>query len=314
MRQIHTVPTGLSISLALQRLSLTLANQTRSERQSAVIGAEAHVVLIVSQKQRITQLDFESARRMIHDSLLQFPDLYFVFVTNAGDQIREMIGQTKPIESVAYRRPEHYKIIESNAMTATEFGRALIGHLNTIPKRIVTPFCRNGSQTEYNGDNGRFAFFEDYISPYQEHSYRIAPEFLRGIGTEPVRVTFHVNYGSVSVCMARELSRATAMKCRSIGESDVAEFVLESPCGSDSDDGSAACSAVYFFVTLDQSHIRCSENRCRYPDQVLLIMRHSGLRCERDDRSGAQAWRSGGGLVGVLLVAVAVWTNSISVL
>lgn len=310
MLSTTSVPTGLSISLALQRLSLTLVNQTRAERQSAVIGAEAHVVLIASQKQRITQLDFASAQHMIHDSLLQFPDLYFVFVTNAGDQVKELIGPNVPIDSLGpSRRPqEHYKIIETTQLPASAFGKELIAHLNTIPKRIVVPFCRNDSRTEYTGDNGRFAFFEDYISPYQEHSYRIGPEFLRGASTDPVRVTFHVNYGSVSVCMARELSRAT-MKCHSIGEADVAEFVLDSPCG---DGGGGACSAVYFLVTLDQSEIRCSENRCRYPDQVLLIMQHSGLRCERDDRSGAESsLRGWPGMVGVAVVAMAVWTNSI---
>lgn len=323
-----TFPVAMSVSGALQRLSLTLAQQTRYERQLNVLSAEPHVALLVVQKQRITETDFVSAQRMLHDSLLQFPDLYFVFVGNrlTADQLTELTA------TVRRYRPEHYRVIvaEGDGLAAASFGAELLAQVNSIPRRIVAPFCNNGSSTDYgvwfgegdrSGDDAqreggnRFVFFEDYISPYQEHVYRIGPEHL----TEAtVRVRFRVNYGTVTVCMAREMNQHTGVRrCHSIDESGTANFEVDAPCrGSsnvvDLDDPQqlARCSGVYFFVTLDQSLLRCTENRCRYPDQVLLIMQHAGLRCERDDRSsGATRQSAVNALVSVVvaILAIGLW-------
>lgn len=41
------------------------------------------------------------------------------------------------------------------------------------------------------------------------------------------------------------------------------------------------CPPIYISVTLENTNIRCSENDCRYPDQIRFITRHEGLRCQR---------------------------------
>lgn len=273
----------------------------------------------MSQKQRIDQRDFDSAYSLLHDALMQFSDLYYVFVTNAADQFEELINHHQvasapPSAGLRQRRQqEHYKIIEARSLDAQLFGAQLSTHLDMIPKRIMAPFCRNNSETEYNigrsADGGQPAagqalvFFEDYISPYQEHIYRIGAEQM--LSSDVVRVQFHVNYGSVSVCMARELASST-QKCHSIGETDTAEFEVVAPCHT-AQAMQRRCDGVYFFVTLDHSEIRCSENRCRYPDQVLLIMRHSGLRCERDDRASGSMVAPWSMLAVILMAGSGFW-------
>lgn len=117
----------------------------------------------------------------------EFPDLYFVFLTNSPDQFSELVrGAQTPRQM--HRHQEHYKIISTNEISAPgTFGAELISHLKTIPKRIMAPFCRNGSHDYVFDRDSRFVFNEDYISPNVEHRYRIAAEFLSG--TDHVQVT-----------------------------------------------------------------------------------------------------------------------------
>lgn len=124
---------------------------------------------------------------MIHGSLNEFPDLYFVFLTHSPDQFDELVSGAQTPRQMQ-RRQEHFKVVSSNEISAPgEFGAKLIAHLNTIPKRIMTPFCRNGSQDYIFDRDSGFVFNEDYISPNVEHRYRIATEFL--VDAEHVQVT-----------------------------------------------------------------------------------------------------------------------------
>lgn len=124
---------------------------------------------------------------MIHGSMNEFPDLYFVFLTNSPDQFGDLVrGAQTPRQ--AQRRQQHFKVISTNDISSDgSFGTVLTRHLNTIPKRIMTPFCRNGSDDYVFDRESGFVFNEDYISLNIEHRYRIAEEFL--VGAEHVQVT-----------------------------------------------------------------------------------------------------------------------------
>lgn len=53
------------------------------------------MIMVISQNQRVAQNDFESARRMLTTSFEQFPDLYFVFLTNdvaTFSQLTDFVG------------------------------------------------------------------------------------------------------------------------------------------------------------------------------------------------------------------------------
>lgn len=137
-------PTSLSLSSSLQRIIHRLANQTRTEQGSGIIAAMSHVILIVSQSQRIDQVDFASASRMIHGSLLQFPDLYFVILTPDSPTFNELFNGLSPYETL--RRQEHCKIFTNSFTDTSALTNDLMRHLKTIPKRIMAPFCRNVSE------------------------------------------------------------------------------------------------------------------------------------------------------------------------
>lgn len=69
-----------------------LVNQTTEEKKDGVYGALPKVCLVVSQSHEISQLDFESAQRILLGSMKQFPDLYFVFLSNNIEAFKEMVG------------------------------------------------------------------------------------------------------------------------------------------------------------------------------------------------------------------------------
>lgn len=72
-----------------------LVNQTTGEKESGVHGALPKVCLVVSQSHRISELDFDSAQRILLGSMKQFPDLFFVFLSNDVNTFREMVGDTR---------------------------------------------------------------------------------------------------------------------------------------------------------------------------------------------------------------------------
>lgn len=72
-----------------------LVNQTTQEKETGVYGALPKVCLVVSQSHQISELDFESAQRILVGSMKQFPDLYFVFLSNDVNTFKEMVGDPR---------------------------------------------------------------------------------------------------------------------------------------------------------------------------------------------------------------------------
>lgn len=74
-----------------------LVEQTTQEKATSVFGALPKVCLIVSQSHRVSEIDFESAQNQLHGSLKQFPDLYFVFLSNDINTFKEMALQMNSV-------------------------------------------------------------------------------------------------------------------------------------------------------------------------------------------------------------------------
>jgi hypothetical protein len=69
-----------------------LTNQTQQEKESGVYMELPKVVLVISQSHRISQFDYEGAQRILLSSMLQFPDLYFIFLSNDIKTLEDMIA------------------------------------------------------------------------------------------------------------------------------------------------------------------------------------------------------------------------------
>lgn len=263
-----------------------LANQTGREQRSDFTAGTAQVILLISQTQRITQTDFDSAKRMIQNSLLQFPDLYYIFLTNDVQTFIDLTDfngtdiQRRAQQVVQNHQNEHYYIIDANSLHVNDFSSAIEDVIRNIPKRLVAPFCRNTGGKRTWDDVMARSEHEEYISPGQEIRYRISPYFLRM--TDEIAVQFQgVEYGDFTVCLSRD-KFFVPIECKSVENLEYVWFNLTNPCSSASD-----CTGVYFTVTLDSSNMRCTESDCRFPDQVRYFVRHHGLRCEIDGRGGA---------------------------
>uniref|UniRef100_A0A7G3A9X6 Putative conserved secreted protein n=1 Tax=Lutzomyia longipalpis TaxID=7200 RepID=A0A7G3A9X6_LUTLO len=278
-------PTTFSLSRSFQRLLSLLSRQTDEEIRAGVHVARSQLALVFSQSQRITQNDFESAQRILQGSLQRFPDLYFIFVTSDVETFENLIrheathttGSTERFTNLVY--PEHYTIIRSTNISPDDFSERLVKEFRKIPMRMVAARCLI---SEFNQTVPSHEFFEinryrheDYIGPYHEIIYRISPFYFRY--SESINVQFlGVDYGGLTICASRN-PNAAPDHCQSLRGMEDVWFNHTWPCGPNV----ITCPPIFYSVNVDVSNVRCSENDCRYPDQVRFHIQHHGLTCER---------------------------------
>lgn len=96
-------PVRLSLSNSFSTLMFQLVDQTTREKTDGVLGALPKVCLVVSQSHRVSEIDFESAQNQLQGSLKQFPDLYFVFLSNDINTFKDMTGtSTNPVSGFSF--------------------------------------------------------------------------------------------------------------------------------------------------------------------------------------------------------------------
>lgn len=81
----------MSLSDSFNSFVQMTAAQEKEHRRNRTISSTSKVIMVMAQGLRITSNDFNSARRIMETTLLQFPDLYFVFVTNDPDTFTQLI-------------------------------------------------------------------------------------------------------------------------------------------------------------------------------------------------------------------------------
>ncbi|XP_062698998.1 uncharacterized protein LOC134284271 [Aedes albopictus] len=276
-------PAALSLSNSFDAIIRRLSDQMDDERAYRTVGARAPVILVISQGARIVNTDFTSARRMLTSTFEQFPDLYFVFLTNDATTF----SQLTDFSGISHSRvpvEEHYKIIESSSIDPQPYSELLQANLKAIPQRLVAPFCRTeANRKSWRAVNVREEY-EQYLSPGVELRYRINRNFL--INTDHVGIQFqNSGYGELTVCGTMDSSFAGLACTTTTPENDNVWFNFTGLC---SGIPGIECRSIYFLVQLDTSYMRCSENDCRYPDQVRFVIKHEGLRCPSDG-SGARS-------------------------
>ena len=264
---------------SLGSLLWRLSNQTESEKGTGVYGELSKVCLIFSQSHRIAEQDFNSGSRLLQGSMQQFPDLYFVFVSNDIGSFIQMTGderQTNTNARIQIQDSERYHYVSTNSIALSSFEKSLKLVLSSIPKRIISPFCKNNDKPLWNDEGIIRDEFEEYLIPNEEIRMRISPFYLRN--SDEIRIKFQgVGYGDFSVCMARNRD-LSSKQCQSIENMDYAWFNMTNPCENENIiDG---CNSIYFTLLMDTTYMKCSESDCRFPDQVRIIIRPEGLRCE----------------------------------
>lgn len=80
----------MSLSSSFASLMFELVDQTSIEKESGIYGDLSKVCLVVSQLHRLGEKDFDSARNILRGSMKQFPDLYFLFLTDDVGTFEEM--------------------------------------------------------------------------------------------------------------------------------------------------------------------------------------------------------------------------------
>lgn len=246
-----TAPSQLSLSNSFSSIVSRLSNQTLQESEQRLIGATSSVILTISQGNRITETDFQSAKRLLNGSMRQFPDLYFAFVTNAQDTFLELTNNHVNWDNLVggnlrdLAQSEEFAIIKSIEKDPSRFSGDLTQVLKTIPQRIFNGWCSNPNSNEPRRDE-----FEQYISPDVELTYRIHPTFLQQ--ANEVKIHFvGFDYGAFTVCMSRGVKQ-TMTDCQTVDTEDVT-FTIQRPC-----DNTVNCKGIYFTVLMDNSKLRCT--------------------------------------------------------
>lgn len=284
-------PIRLSLSSSFRTLMFQLVDQTTKEKETGVFGALPKVALVVSQSHQISELDFESAQRILHGSMKQFPDLFFVFLTNNvntfKDMVRFAITWTNQLDQLnwiccffqATETSERYHYVEANSVRIPTFKNSLEETFGRIPKRIASPFCKSTDERRSWDDPMRRDDFEEYLTPGEETAYRVSSFYL--LGSEELRVKFQgAGYGDFTVCMSRQHDMLSK-ECKSVQEIENAWFNISQPCSSYN--AAESCPSVYFSLQVDTTYMKCAESDCRFPDDVRISIRPEGLRCERND-------------------------------
>lgn len=70
-----------------------MSNQTGEEKEDGIYFGLSKVIVVVSQSHSIGEFDFENAQTILRTSMLQFPDLYFVFLSNDVSTFIEMVTE-----------------------------------------------------------------------------------------------------------------------------------------------------------------------------------------------------------------------------
>ncbi|CRL07297.1 CLUMA_CG020276, isoform A [Clunio marinus] len=270
-------PIHLSLSKSLRSLMFQLVNKTNFEKETGVYGALPKVCLVVSQSHRISEVDYTSAQRILTGTMKQFPDLYFVFLSNDIDTFKDMVEDVRiqPENANAIETMERYNFVSASSIQISTFKNSLDTALRSIPKRITSPFCESQEKRTWDDITNRNDF-ELYLTPNEEIRYRLSSLFM--LGAENININFQgTGYGDFTVCMARSHDMLS-QECKTVRDIENAWFNTSQPCLKRNADN---CPSMYFSIQVDTTYLKCSEADCRFPYNLRIIVKPEGLRCER---------------------------------
>lgn len=173
----------------------------------------------------------------MQSTLTQFPDLHYIFLTNHRATFDDLAQN-------------QFKIIESGDIKIESFTNSLEKTIKDIPKRILTPYCKEkGGKHLWNGLTVRDSH-EDFIAPQEEIRYRIHATHF----DDEFQVQFQgLGYGELTICMTR--GDGNERECRNVIDMEYNWFSFYDVCRGNYDEN---CENIYFSVTVDKSYVKCS--------------------------------------------------------
>ncbi|XP_049947487.1 uncharacterized protein LOC126455765 [Schistocerca serialis cubense] len=263
----------------LSRSLLAVADRLSELR--GPVGGAATVLLLLCYSSSLSDADLQAAADQLSAINASFPELAMVAVTsdvNAG-RFQPLVGDAGPVLVAP----------DSRAETVVPL---VTQHLSTVPGRLVPSSC--GSATV-----GQSSELELYLTPGLTTRMRMQPQYLSPGSTVTLQVQ-SAGYGVVRACLTSE---GVAASTASVSEGRAAvEGCAELSGGSVSLNATARGAPLLLALTPTSSLHKCAEDDCRFPDQVRVTVRHSGLVCPGDRQLSAAP---GASLPGILTLALA---------
>lgn len=214
---------------------------------------------------------FDRAKTILQREFSKYHDLYFIFLTDIPDTYREIVSSLSSYHQ--QDKNTHFLYVETAKLEPNEFIIPLMRTFRNIKKYLHIPPCIKGRGPDSYPDT-TVDSYEDYVSRQQDNYYQINSNELSQ--TRQFYVKFQgVSYGSITVCMQRVQDNFECLSTM-YNEFESIQFNITSQC---SGDPFAYCQPITFRVEMESSYVRCTEDDCRYPDQVRYLVQMGDMSC-----------------------------------
>jgi len=254
-----TWPRRLNLELSLATFSSYLAERLEDERRRNAIGGSSHVILVLGYTATISDSDYTQSARIIARFKQENPDVRFVYLASELNQHRfnELSTIDPNFPDVTIASPDN------NVHTVVA---KVLSSISSIPGRIMGVYCDGVGGQDGTG-------FEDYVTPGFPNTYRIHTIFLDT--RADITLKFQGSgQGDLRMCVSRDPG-SVGTDCVEVKDLDGATLTIRAPCATFAN----RCPPVYLTIAVNRTLMQCSEDDCRYPDQVRFLLRHEGLRC-----------------------------------
>ncbi|XP_046384298.1 uncharacterized protein LOC124154541 [Ischnura elegans] len=289
---------GLDIVVNLVKLNEKINDKQRNDRIRNIIkGIRPQVVVFLAHRSLILGADLERMKQAADKFRADNPDVHMIFAS-----VDSAIGDEDPFSKLGGQ------FVKTTGSRPSDVVPSVLSALRLVPRRMISYSCdqkktkRLGPPTTIHGGTYGHLELEDYLSPGDAHVYRLHPMYFKK--SQEAKIVFEGSgYGEVSICMTRhrpdEPRSIMKASCQQL-TSGSAEFQFHDPCpgGQPYNHG---CLPIYFELNVTKTFGRCTEDDCRFPDQVRFSVWQQNVKC-----SGATALT-----VPILLLAILLlWTTT----
>ncbi|XP_018578738.1 uncharacterized protein LOC108916900 [Anoplophora glabripennis] len=260
----QTVHTRLSNGFSYTRVIEIIETIGRAKLDNNTYdGAESTIALLIPRTTpTASDNTFLTQRREIFRQSI--PDVTFLVLGTGTQNDYSSIVNTPSREVLILTE-------STNEETLKQFGQNLVERIQNVPRSIINPSCGSA----FTGSSNTFSV-TDFVEPRGVNYYRISPNyFFTGDGTRNLRITEN-SYGSIDVCISREQIRPNNQTgdCETL-RSQVRTIDISGYCG----ETVTGCSPIFISVFGNTTQTRCTDNLCRFPDNVKYTITLENVGC-----------------------------------